>query len=269
MQPAPNRGRRVIQRKQTIRSRQVTGPGSGWIPGLAARGRGRCLRIGKSVTHTEPAGAAPPCQSVTVSDPASNVRRAHRRRYDRPRHRQNNRFHCVPNGCYGARAAKALGQALACLAHRCARPAGGGADVGDRGEQGVLAQVVGLPPGDLLKQVRFGAAMDGRCSQHCVLELVVFPAAEGALGQEPVASVQGKGGQPGWPGTSSARPRRRAGAPRPESVVSRVQGRKLAHQLGDVSVAGEPVEQDTVGGHGVLGSGALPGSHAPTVGAAA
>jgi hypothetical protein len=34
-----------------------------------------------------------------------------------------------------------------------------------------------------------------------------------------------------------------------------VQGRKLAHQLDDVSAAGEPVEQDPTGGHGVLGAG--------------
>jgi hypothetical protein len=39
-----------------------------------------------------------------------------------------------------------------------------------------------------------------------------------------------------------------------EGVVPRVQQRKLAHQLPDVSVAGEPVEQDPAGGPGVLGS---------------
>jgi len=48
-------------------------------------------------------------------------------------------------------------------------------------------------------------------------------------------------------------------------VLSRVQGRKLAHQREDVSVAGEPVEQDPAGGHGVLGSGPLPGRHSTTV----
>ena len=45
-----------------------------------------------------------------------------------------------------------------------------------------------------------------------------------------------------------------------------MQGRKLAHQLKDVSVAGLPVEQDTTGGHGVLGGGPLPGTHITTVG---
>jgi hypothetical protein len=67
-----------------------------------------------------------------------------------------------------------------------ATPAGG-ADVGDRREQGVLPEVVGLLPGDLIKQVWFGPAMEGCCGQHCVLELLDFPAAEGALGQEPLA----------------------------------------------------------------------------------
>lgn len=36
------------------------------------------------------------------------------------------------------------------------RPAGGGADVGDRRVHGVLPDVVGLPRGDLVKQVRLG-----------------------------------------------------------------------------------------------------------------
>jgi hypothetical protein len=48
---------------------------------------------------------------------------------------------------------------------------------------GVLPEVVGPPPCDLIKQVWFGPAMEGCCGQHCVLELCVLPAAEGALGQ--------------------------------------------------------------------------------------
>ena len=83
--------------------------------------------------------------------------------------------------------ARAPGQVLACLAHWDARPAGGGADVGDRREQGVLPEVVGLSPGDLIQQVRFGPSLEGCRGQHCVLELGAFPAAEGALGQEPLA----------------------------------------------------------------------------------
>ena len=50
-----------------------------------------------------------------------------------------------------------------------------------------------------------------------------------------------------------------------EGVISRVQGRKLAHLLEDVSVAGEPVEQDPAGGHRVPGNGPLPGRHITTV----
>jgi hypothetical protein len=44
-----------------------------------------------------------------------------------------------------------------------------------------------------------------------------------------------------------------------------VQERKLAHQLEDVSVAGQTVEQDTPGGHGVLRGRPLPGRHITTV----
>src|ERR1039458_8081113 len=44
-----------------------------------------------------------------------------------------------------------------------------------------------------------------------------------------------------------------------EGVIPRVQRRKLAHQLEDVSVAGEPGEQGLARGDGVLGGGPLPG----------
>ena len=83
--------------------------------------------------------------------------------------------------------ARAPGQVLGRLAYRHARPAGCGADVGDRREQRVLPEVVGLPPAGLLQQVRFGPALEGCRCQHRVLELRVLPAAEGALGQEPLA----------------------------------------------------------------------------------
>jgi hypothetical protein len=89
--------------------------------------------------------------------------------------------------------AGALVEVLACLADRDARPARGGADAGDRRVHGVLPEVVGLPVGDLLQQVRFGPAVDGRRGQDGVLQLGVLPAAEGALGQEPLAqSLKGQ-----------------------------------------------------------------------------
>jgi hypothetical protein len=68
---------------------------------------------------------------------------------------------------------------LACLADWDARPAGGGADAGDRRVNGVLPQVAGLPAGDFLQQARFGPAVDGCRGQHCVPELGVLPSAEG------------------------------------------------------------------------------------------
>jgi hypothetical protein len=37
-----------------------------------------------------------------------------------------------------------------------------------------------------------------------------------------------------------------------EGVVPRVQRRKLAHQLEDAGVAGQPVEQRLAGGHNVI-----------------
>jgi hypothetical protein len=83
--------------------------------------------------------------------------------------------------------ARALSQILACLAHRDARPAGGGADVGDRRDQCVQPEVAGLPSGDLIKQVRFGPALESGCGQHRVPELGVAPAAERALGPELLA----------------------------------------------------------------------------------
>ncbi len=149
-----------------------------------------------------------------------------------------------------------LGQLLACLADRHAGPAGSGADVGDRRVQGVLPEVVGLPPGDLIEQVRFGPAVDGRCGQHCVLELLVLPAAEGALGQELLTRSR-QGQRVGAAGPAPGQ-RIRGEAEEllaGEGVVSRVQGRKLALQPEDVSVAGQPVEQDTAGSDGVFGLG--------------
>src|SRR3984893_19272626 len=91
------------------------------------------------------------------------------------------RFHSLLNWSLLRWVARAPGQVLACLTHRHARPARGGADEADRREQAVLPEVIGLPPGDLIQQIRFGPAMEGRRGQHRVLEFLVLPAAECAL----------------------------------------------------------------------------------------
>ena len=71
----------------------------------------------------------------------------------------DDRLGSAPNWSLCRWGARALGQVLARLAHRHARPAGRGADAGDGREQRVLPEVVGLPPGDLLQQVRLGPAV--------------------------------------------------------------------------------------------------------------
>jgi hypothetical protein len=93
-----------------------------------------------------------------------------------------------------------------------------------------------------------------------------LPAAEGALGQGPPAqSLQGKRVSP-----AGRAPVQRVRGEMQEHLagegVARVQRRKLAYQVEDVSVAGEPVEQDSAGGHGVFGGRPLPGRHNQTVG---
>jgi hypothetical protein len=52
--------------------------------------------------------------------------------------------------------------------------------------QGVLPEVLGLPSGDLTKQVGLCLATQRRRSQDSKLKLPVFPAAERALRQEPL-----------------------------------------------------------------------------------
>jgi hypothetical protein len=162
--------------------------------------------------------------------------------------------------------AAAFVEVLACLADRDARPARGGADAGDRRVHGVLPEVVGLPVGDLLQQVRFGPAADRRRGQDCALELGVLPSAEGALGQVPLAqSLQGQRLGPAGP----APLQRVRGEVKEhlagERVVSRVQGRKPAQHLEDVSIAGEPVEQGATGCCRILVSRALLAGRVTTV----
>src|SRR6516225_5675238 len=119
----------------------------------------------------------PPCLSPPSCGSAPRPQREHEPPSSSAAPPSDDRSHSIPNCSLWRRVAGTLGQVLACLAYRHAHPAGGGADVGDGREQGVLPEVVGLPPADLIKQVRVGPAMEGCCRQHCVLELLVLPTA--------------------------------------------------------------------------------------------
>jgi hypothetical protein len=135
-----------------------------------------------------------------------------------------------------------LGQVLACLAYWGAGPVGGGADVGDGCGQGVLPEVVDLPPGDLFEQVRVGSAAQRCRYEGCVLELCVLPAAECAFGQEPLADPL----QRQRVSAAGAAPVKRIGGETQEhfageGVVARMQLGKLAQQLDDVCAARQPV----------------------------
>src|SRR6516165_498739 len=94
-------------------------------------------------------------------------------------------FGSAPYWVLWRRVTQARGQVLACLAYGDACVAGGGADVGDRCVEGVLPEIIGLPPGDLFQQVRFGSPVERRRGQDGVLEFFVLPAAERKFGQEP------------------------------------------------------------------------------------
>jgi hypothetical protein len=81
--------------------------------------------------------------------------------------------------------------------------------------------------------------MEGRRGQHRVLELLILPAAKRALGQELLAqSLQGQRAGPAGPAPVQRVRRQVQEHLAGEGVVPRVQRRKLAHQLEDVSVAG-------------------------------
>ena len=66
------------------------------------------------------------------------------------------------------------------------RPVGGGADIGNRCEHGVLPEVVGLPLDGLVEQVRLGSLEQRRHRQDSEPEFVLVSATERAVGQEPI-----------------------------------------------------------------------------------
>jgi hypothetical protein len=129
----------------------------------------------------------------------------------------------------------------------------GRTDIGDRCEQGVLPEVVGLPPCDLIEQVRVGPAAQCCRYEDRVLELLVLPVTECAIGQEPLPDPL----QSQRVSAISTAPVKRVGGEAKEDlagegVVSRMQRRERAQQLEDVCVACQPVEQDLAGGSRVL-----------------
>jgi len=83
---------------------------------------------------------------------------------------------------------------LANLARGRTRLVGGGPDVGNRCEQGVLPAVAGLPPVDLLEQVRLGSSVQRRHRRDSEPELALVPATERALGQATPTEVDLFGG---------------------------------------------------------------------------
>lgn len=137
-----------------------------------------------------------------------------------------------------------------------ARPVGSGSDIGNCGEERVLPEIVGLPPGDFTEQVRFGAAVQRRGRQHRVLELAPVPAPPGVLGQEPLPHPF----QRQRIGRAGPGPGERVGGQPEEDlagkgVVARVQRLQLAEQVRQRGVLGEAGEQDAPGGDRVLGCG--------------
>jgi hypothetical protein len=99
-------------------------------------------------------------------------------------------------------------------------------DTYDRCEQGVLPEVVGLPPCDLVEQAGLDSDAQCRRCQHSELELAVFPAGERAPGQESLPyPLQGHRILPAGPA-----PVERVGGQAEEDlgregVVARMQGR--------------------------------------------
>jgi hypothetical protein len=73
------------------------------------------------------------------------------------------------------------------LGGRGAGSAGGGADVGDRRERAYCQKSSVCDQVSSSSRTGSVRAVEGCCDQHRVLEFGVLPAAEGALGQEPLA----------------------------------------------------------------------------------
>jgi hypothetical protein len=71
---------------------------------------------------------------------------------------------------------------MSCLVTAIADAPGGGADVGDGREQGVLPEAIGLLPGDLIKQVRFGPVMEAAAASTAIMFATGYTSVNGAPG---------------------------------------------------------------------------------------
>jgi len=194
-----------------------------------------------------------------------------------PPRRQMNRFQQPPEtGRYLRWVARAPGQVLACLTHRHARPARGGADIADRREQAVLPEVIGPAtrrphPADPVRSPPWRAA----AASNRVLELLILPAAERCTraGNCSRSPLQGQRAGPAGPAPVQARPPPGAGTPRRGRCCSR--GCSGASSLTSSKMSAsraQPVEQGLAGGHSVppgsaaFLAGQYPDSRARTTG---
>ena len=91
------------------------------------------------------------------------------------------------------------------------------------------------------EQIWLGPAAQCGRGQDGELELVVLPPAEGALGQEPLPDpLQGQRLFPAGPAAVQRVGGQAEEGLAREGVVAGMQGRELAHELEDVSAAGQP-----------------------------
>ncbi len=167
-------------------------------------------------------------------------------------------------GRIGRAAAIALGQFPAYPSRGHADSIGGRAGVGNRREQRIPPEVVSLPPGNHIGQVRLG-----------------FPRTAAAAGQR-TAAYASRGHETSTPeGTTPVSrrghqvdqagptPAERAGAQvkedlAREGIAAKMQRRQLARKVNDAGIPGQPAEQDPAGVDRVLRSGTPPGRHIQT-----
>jgi hypothetical protein len=136
---------------------------------------------------------------------------------------------------------RALGQLLADLTHRDACAVGGDTGIGDRREQGVLPEVVGLPRRDLLQQVGLDSAAVRTANWS-----LWFSRPRNAHSRRNCSRVPSEGTGSAWlaPHQSNASAARRRKTSPEKVFVASTQGRQRGHELEDAIIPDQPVEQD-------------------------